>query len=355
MLRRVLFVSHTHPFGTFRVGSHHYARTFAELGMEVVHLSTPISRLHYATGRVRTDSSNPVPTAQRDLASGVINIVPRTLIPRPFGSFRVDNELSRHKIDTSFDAVLVDQPLLWDRSIRALAPRLIYRPTDVYESGIKTRLQRRILGEADGVVATSSEVLRALGRVDLPTLELPNGVDTSIFVLDGPEVAPRPPVCVYVGSLDDRFDWETVLGWARSYPQTDFLIAGPTDSTPPHLPANIKTIGAVEYGQIPDLLKRARVGLLPLSADSRNAGRSPMKLYEYLASGLSVVSRETPVIREEEGIGLFTYNNMAQAQIALSRALAHDTANLLGSAHAARASWQNKSEDLIAFIETLPR
>ena len=43
---RILFLSHSHPFGAFRVGSHHYARVLSERGADVVHLSTPISLIH---------------------------------------------------------------------------------------------------------------------------------------------------------------------------------------------------------------------------------------------------------------------------------------------------------------------
>ncbi len=49
MSDRILFLSHTHAFGPFRVGSHHYARTLARGGAEVVHLSTPLSPAHRAT------------------------------------------------------------------------------------------------------------------------------------------------------------------------------------------------------------------------------------------------------------------------------------------------------------------
>ncbi len=36
--------------------------------------------------------------------------------------------------------------------------------------------------------------------------------------------------------------------------------------------------------------------MLPLSEHPTNAGRSPMKLYEYLAAGLRVVARRTPAL-----------------------------------------------------------
>ena len=43
---RILFVSHTDPFGPFRIGSHHLAAALARAGHDVTHLSTPISVAH---------------------------------------------------------------------------------------------------------------------------------------------------------------------------------------------------------------------------------------------------------------------------------------------------------------------
>jgi hypothetical protein len=96
---------------------------------------------------------------------------------------------------------------------------------------------------------------------------------------------------VYVGALDRRFDWPTVAGLARSAPTVRIDIFGPAASRPPSLPANVFLPGPVDYTDLPRTLARYRVGLLPLSDEETNIGRSPMKLYEYLASGLNVLTR----------------------------------------------------------------
>ena len=174
---RVLFLSHTHVFSDFRVGSHHYARELARLGADVVHLSTPISLAHRLTGRIPRAVSTAVPRhAHRD-DDGVTHLVPRTALPRPWGTFRVARALTRARIEPRFDAVLIDQPLLWDDSVRGLSDTLVYRPTDLYPDGLKHTLQDRILASADAVVATSGAVLRGLGHLTLPSLVIENGVD----------------------------------------------------------------------------------------------------------------------------------------------------------------------------------
>lgn len=350
---RLLFLSHSHTFGAFRVGSHHYARELALLGAEVVHMSTPISRVHLALGRISASDEAAVPRGPHRDADGVTHLIPRTLLPAPYGRFSVARELLRRGIDTGFDAVLIDQPLLWERSVRSLSSTLVYRPTDLYTSGVKQRLQQRIVAAADGIIATSSEVLRGLGAIRQPSLVLTNGVDAVRFSTPPGDRIPRPAVCVYVGALDARFDWTQVAAWAGARPDIWFVLAGPAPASPPELPANVELVGAVPYADLPALLHGARVGLLPLSDDPLNSGRSPMKLYEYLAAGLAVVARETPVIPADATAGVLTYTGAVEAADALNRALEHSSPNTAGEARALSESWSAKAARMAAFLHGL--
>ena len=350
---RVLFLSHTHVFGDFRVGSHHYARELARLGADVVHLSTPISLAPRLPGRIPRAASTAVPRhAHRD-DDGVTHLVPRTVLPRPWGTFRVARALTRAGIEPRFDAVLIDQPLLWDDSVRGLSDTLVYRPTDLYPDGLKHTLQDRILASADAVVATSGAVLRGLGHLTLPSLVIENGVDLAAFADPPTDADTRPATCVYVGALDARFDWQQLHAWATAHPEVRFVIAGPRPAPPAPLPANVELIGPVPYADLPALLRGARVGLLPLSDDPSNAGRSPMKLHEYLAAGLAVVSRETPGIRSDTHAGVHTYTSPETADAALTAALRHPSPNLAGRRTAENHTWAAKAGELATFLSGL--
>lgn len=349
---RILFLSHSHTFGPFRVGSHHYARLLARTGADVVHLSTPVSLAHRVTGRVDRRVVKALPRRAKTDADGVTHVVPRTVLPAPFGRFSVRRELDRAGIDTHFDAVLIDQPLLWDDAVRTLADTLVYRPTDLYPDGRKHELQRRILAAADGVIATSNEVLRALGPLAVPSIVIENGVDAERFLTTATDTAERPPVCVYVGALDARFDADQVVAWAETHPDVQFIVVGP-GRVARELPTNVDMPGAVAYDSLPALLASARVGLLPLSDDPSNAGRSPMKLYEYLAAGLTVVTRRTPVLTGDDAAGIFTYTSAADAQAALDRALARPSPNRVGREISAAHVWEAKATRLLTFVDDL--
>ncbi|MEV7800331.1 glycosyltransferase [Microbacterium foliorum] len=350
---RILFLSHSHPFGAFRVGSHHYARVLSARGADVVHLSTPISLIHRLTGRVDRQHLAGVPGRARRDDDGVLQVVPRTTLPAPVGAPSVARMLKREGISAGFDAVLIDQPLLWDASVRSLSDRVIYRPTDLYPDGVKHSLQRRILDEVDGVIATSDEVLRGLGELRVPSLVLENGAEVARFAPQVAEHSPRAARCVYVGALDARFDWERVEAWARARPDVDFVIAGPDARPPRPVPSNVDIVGPVPYAEVPALLHTARVGLLPLSDSPLNAGRSPMKLYEYLAAGLAVVARETPGIRAASDLGIEVYTEDNDADAALERALAQTSPNRAGGEASSAASWERKTDSLEDFLRSI--
>lgn len=350
---RILFLSHSHPFGPFRVGSHHYARVLSERGADVVHLSTPISLAHRLTGRVDRRHLADVPRRPQRDEHGVLQIVPRTTLPAPVGALRLGRMLEHAGVSSTFDAVLIDQPLLWHDSVRRLSDTVIYRPTDLYPAGLKHSLQHRIVDAADAVLATSDEVLRGLGALRVPSLVLGNGADVDRFAPNAPDESPRPARAVYVGALDDRFDWDRVAAWARTHPDIRFLIAGPGAHPPRPLPPNVDLLGPVPYGEVPALLHTARVGLLPLSRNPLNEGRSPMKLYEYLAAGLAVVARETPGIRGRSDVGIQVYADDSEADAALRRALEHPSPNHAGRRAAIDSSWESKTDALWSFIRAV--
>ena len=348
---RILFVSHTDPFGPFRIGSHHLAAGLARAGHEVTHLSTPISVAHLATRRVSRAKAAATP-ADSTGADGVRYLVPRTVLPAGIGRFRVARHLAKLGL-TRFDLVLVDQPLLWAPSLRGIADRLVYRPTDEYPDGLKARMQHDILAQADGVIATSTEVLRRLGALGTPSTVIVNGVDVERFGYA--DDASRGEVCVYVGAFDARFDWGQVITWATRHPTWRFVLAGPSGAPPAGVPGNVEVLGAVPYDELPRLLAQARVGLLPFSDDPLNRGRSPMKLYEYLASGLAVVSRETAVIHPDAATGVYTYDDAAGAAEALLDAMRHPSPNTAGAARAREESWTAKCGILLDFVASLPK
>jgi teichuronic acid biosynthesis glycosyltransferase TuaH len=319
---RIVLAAHSALGGTFVVGSHHLARELARAGHTVAHVSTPITPAHllkhrdpevahrvavYRAGGVRT-------------ADGVLNWVPMGLLPWPLSRRFVPRanpllacapRLGAYLAAAGFDrpdALIVDQPKMVgiERLLRPV--RLVYRATDLYAQMLGDPrvldAERALCRQADVLIGTSTPVVEHLRRLsggrDAHLVE--NGVEFATFA--DPQAAPAEyaglprPIAVYVGALDDRFDGATVAACARATPQATYVLIGPEDPARPLAMldglSNVVRLGRRPYDTVPAYLQHADLSLLPLSAHPANAGRSPMKLYEYGAAGLSVVASHTP-------------------------------------------------------------
>ena len=320
--RKILFVSHTPAGGPFVVGSHHLARGFARLGHQVVHLSPPVTPAHLLIlGRPFERERMARWWRGGRLIDGVTDLVPAGTWPwaavrrgpdaaRRFGlgyAASARRLLAAHAM-LEPDLVLLDEPRLAHVLELIKARRLVYRPTDLYA---KMRgdpsiadIEVELVARADTLIATAEPVaahLRALGGRSVRVLE--NGVDLDHF---GPSATgacpplPAGPCAVYTGALDERFGLESLRLAAERLPEVAFVLAGPPGASIRTVAAalpNIHLLGPVPYAALPALLARCHVALLPMSAHPANEGRSPMKLYEYAASGLSVVATATAELR----------------------------------------------------------
>lgn len=128
---------------------------------------------------------------------------------------------------------------------------------------------------------------------------VPNGVDLAAYAgaPDAPPGLPAGPFAVYVGSVQSRVDLPLVAELVRRVPALPVVVAGPAD--PPTAAAlaaaGVQWLGPVPVGQVPGLLRRAAVGLIPHRVDAFTDSMDPMKVLEYLAAGLPVVATPVPL------------------------------------------------------------
>lgn len=367
---RVVFASHTAPTGVFRVGSHHLSREFCRLGHEVFHIASPVTAAHLLRiddKDVRTRLRWSVRGVHED-EDGVRHIVPFTPLPGAWipGSYRQVQlrlafaryaQLRQHLFEC--DIMFIDQPALVDLVSIFRPNRVVYRPTDVHFRADQRVAELKALSLSHAVVATSKYVLDYVTQESLPIpqLVLENGVEFDRFV-GGKLHGQDRRGFAYVGALDDRFGWEELRAMATALPSETFRIAGPLSAPAPlkPMPLNVEYIGPLAYDDVPAFLAGAKVGLLPLSGSPANAGRSPMKYYEYLAAGLTVVATASQALVGRNGPGVFLYGrgDPEGAARAAGDALEHASVlNQEGQAFASRFSWTARARELAGFVEGL--
>lgn len=113
-------------------------------------------------------------------------------------------------------------------------------------------------------------------------------------------------VVLYAGHLYPRKGADTLAATAELVPTAHFVfVGGASDDLAVFRKrwgsgANIEIIGHVPHAQIPLYLRAADVLALPNSGKDEDSARftSPMKLFEYMASGTPIVASDVPAIRE---------------------------------------------------------
>lgn len=359
---RIVLLSHTGRTGSFRVGSHHLARQLAALGHKVGHVSNPIALAHVARTRdpeIRRRATAAARVRGRSI-DGVTYLVPwglYPLAPSPFlrrctlGSTTALVAALRSSDLLPIDLLLVDQPLFLHLLDHLPHREMVYRPTDLLADPGVRRVEEDVIARATGVVATSAVVadhVRAV-RQDLPVTVIENGVEYSHFAAASKPWEGRSGAC-YVGALDGRLDWEVIKALGTARPDVTIDIFGPPPpSIPSDQPANVRVRGPVGYRTLPDVLAEHRVGLLPLNDDPTNNGRSPMKLFEYLASGMTVVARDTEAIRAHGLHDVHTYDSVSQAKAAFDSALESPPGPEAPIA-AQSMDWSARTEALLAAV-----
>lgn len=378
--KKILFASHTLMNGPFVVGSHHLARELSKQN-EVIHLSSPVTPLHFAKWKDKVTNyklKRSLRNPRVNINNNLIDIVPFSFFPWKISRhFYKSSKLNytcstmvpsiKSGIFQNIDILIIDQPSFIGIE-RIINPKItIYRPTDLYtdmenDEAIK-KAEALIMKNADALIGTSGPVLNKISLFNrrVPTKLIENGVEFEHFNTKTQEpkeyVNIKGPKAVYMGSIDKRLDINAILELARSIPELNLILIGPYEEKDIRLIKNEKNIylfGSREYRDLPGYLQGANIGLLPLSDHPSNQGRSPMKLYEYAASGLPVVARKTTEIERRKDAFINTYSDYKELIITVKRLL-EDTSvdSKIIKEEARKYSWENRALILSEFIEGL--
>ena len=156
----------------------------------------------------------------------------------------------------------------------------------------------RILERAD-VVVTNAEVMQSrLKQRGAKEVHLVRNGVRSDWLQQPPWLPPSGPIVLgYAGKLAKRIDVGTLCDIAEAHPTWRIELAGPVLDSAWIAPlrgfANVVWLGDRPHDELPSLFRRWHVGLIPHNVGKLENGGHPIKLYEYLAIGVPVVT--TPI------------------------------------------------------------
>lgn len=162
-------------------------------------------------------------------------------------------------------------------------------------------MENRLLAKADCVVACSRELVEKKQSSNPFVYYVPHGVDWTLFrkTLDANEPIPADiagfakPVIGYYGFIsEDWIDFDLLNAMARQHPEWTLVLIGRTkiDLARVLEHDNIHFLGTRPFEQLPAYNRAFDVAIIPFVINELTESSNPLKLFEYMASGLPVVS-----------------------------------------------------------------
>ncbi|MEM6763336.1 MAG: glycosyltransferase [Bacteroidota bacterium] len=175
-----------------------------------------------------------------------------------------------------------------------------------------TRLEKELIPLMDAVITTSEPLKRRKLSLSVPTYVVKNGVDYHLFSKAYHRRCERlkanigPKTVGYVGSMDFRMDVNLLQYLVESRPDVYFLFVGPITDQGLRLSLsvydNVIFAGPQQPDRLPYWLAKMDVGIIPFVNNGFTQNIYPMKINEYLAAGLAVVSTDFGDLKDFEEV-----------------------------------------------------
>lgn len=187
-------------------------------------------------------------------------------------------------------------------------------------------LEERILEKADLILTTSTGLYlsKTYGRDNVFLSK--NAVNLEDFFGEREEPEdlrniPKPRVC-YVGAVYDWFEQELFYRVIEANPDLSFVVIGPIKAgmLKKSYP-NLYILGNKPHNKLHDYMSHCKVGIIPFKDNIDIIIHcDPIKLYEYVASGINVVSTALPELCINKpfvymGQGFEAFNNLLRKSI----------------------------------------
>ena len=231
-------------------------------------------------------------------------------------------------------------------------------PSDEFEAW-KNHYERAV-HLADVVIATSDKLYEMAIQRNPNSYLIPNASDYESFSPAAYNTFPIPedlvnipkPIIIYVGAVASWCDLDLISEVAQNFPDFSIVLVGPLYNIKeaPSAP-NIHWLDYKAYHQLPSYLQHADIAIIPFKLTSMTESVNPIKMWEYLAAGLPVVSTALPEIKKYSDVVLYSENNNHFMEN-IKLALYHDNEEKKQKRmELARInSWNSRAQEIISIV-----
>lgn len=158
-----------------------------------------------------------------------------------------------------------------------------------------SRMEEEFLKMADATIVSSKGLYNSKAPFTKRCFVVKNAAKADLFKKGfKPAINTGKPVIGYIGTIDHRQDYELITYLVKEMPDADFLFVGrvlnPQGAKLLKSFPNVTVQGAKPQEELPAVLQKFSVGIIPFVKNKLTSGIYPMKMNEYLGAGLPVVS-----------------------------------------------------------------
>lgn len=208
--------------------------------------------------------------------------------------------LSRNKFSEPIIINFIPNPITYS-IVNNLNSNLIvyYMADNMTQNDKKFRLiEEKIIKKSQLVFFSSINLKNKIKKISKRRF-LPNGVNFEIFnkiELSRKYNKRESLKIVYLGAVRDIINENLILKISKKFPEDKIYFIGPILKKFNKLQKrkNIIFLGEIKHKLVPRFLKNFHIGILPYKVNLFTKSINPLKVYEYVSSGLPVISTNLP-------------------------------------------------------------
>ena len=219
------------------------------------------------------------------------------------------------------------------------------------------RMEEAFLAIADATIVTSKGLYESKKPYTKRCFIVKNAVKAELFKQGlNTTINKEKQVVGFVGTIDDRMNYDVVTHLIENLPKAEFIFVGRTlneegakllKSYP-----NVKFAGPKDPEELPLYLKDFSVAIIPYINNKLTSGIYPMKINEYLAAGLPVISTRFGDMTDFEAIIKLADNKEEFLQFVISEISSNSAEKQQARIKVAEENtWVKRAEELSAAIE----
>jgi len=252
---------------------------------------------------------------------------------------------------------------LWSRTVYDCVDRHSAYPGFI-DPRVVDEMEEDLCRSAKVVFATADGLYDRLSSFNPNTHMIPNGANYELFsrvselVLRRKSEETKQHVFGFVGALQECIDYDFIRQIAKDFPEDKIqfigrVLPGVDTSWMKEYP-NVELLPPVKQSELPEIIKNFDVCLNCFVDNALSKDVSPLKFFEYLATGIPVVSTSVPLQVRAYEDSIYMVSGPEEIKAQCNAALSEKTDDPKRAkrlAYAKQCSWDERVREMKEYLE----